>query len=115
MNKAVSKEFKIILSCVFATFFAIGVFIWNSGPSPGSHSSRGKNHCINNLRQIDGAKQQWALENHKDTNAIPTIADVAPYLKNNKFLVCPQGGKYTLGRVDEDPTCSIPGDVLPKP
>ena len=27
------------------------------------------NACINNLRQIDSAKQQWALENHK-TNEI---------------------------------------------
>jgi len=74
-----------------------------------------RNACINYLRQIDGAKQQWALENHKDANATPTSADVAPYLKNNQFPVCPAGGKYTIGRISEDPTCSIPGHVLPTP
>ena len=71
--------------------------------------------CINNLRQIDGAKQQWALENHKDTNAIPTSADIAPYLRSNKFPVCPGKGKYTISRACDDPTCSVPGHVLPTP
>jgi prepilin-type N-terminal cleavage/methylation domain-containing protein len=28
-----------------------------------------KNACINNLRQIDGAKEQWALENKKSSGA----------------------------------------------
>src|SRR2546429_5803805 len=41
------------------------------------------NACINNLRQIDGAIQQWALEQKKDTTATPAEADVTPYLKNS--------------------------------
>ena len=73
------------------------------------------NACINNLRQIDGAKQQWALEKQKGSNDVPTHAEVALYLKNNKFPVCPARGKYTLGRGGVDPTCSIPGHVLPTP
>lgn len=71
--------------------------------------------CINNLRQIDGGKQQWALENHKGSNDIPTSAEVAMYLKNNRFPVCPAGGKYTIGPVYADPTCSKPNHVLPTP
>src|SRR3954451_14167925 len=39
-----------------------------------------QNACINNLRQIDGAKQQWALENKAAPTATPDITDVAPYL-----------------------------------
>src|SRR3982751_2402243 len=39
-----------------------------------------QNACINNLRQIDGAKQQWALENKAAPTARPDITDVAPYL-----------------------------------
>jgi hypothetical protein len=61
--------------------------------------------CINNLRQIGGAKQQWALENHKTTNDVPLWDDVRPYLRIG--IACPQGGTYTLGRVDEPPRCSI--------
>src|SRR5713226_4301951 len=49
-----------------------------------------KNACINNLRQIDGAIQQWALEFKKDSAAAVTETDVTPYLKNS--VVCPSGG-----------------------
>ena len=38
------------------------------------------NACINNLRQLDGAKQQWALENGKTQADTPVEADVQPYL-----------------------------------
>src|SRR5436189_3202441 len=39
-----------------------------------------QNACINNLRQIDSAKQQWALENRQATNATPVESDIGPYL-----------------------------------
>jgi hypothetical protein len=64
--------------------------------------------CINYLRQLDGAKQQWALENDKATNDVPPWAEITPYLKNP--VACPQGGIYTLGRVGDLPTCSIGGE-----
>jgi len=70
------------------------------------------NTCINNLRMLDGAKQQWALENKKDVNAIPTAADIALYLKNG-IPKCPAGGTYTLSSVGAVPVCNIPGHVLP--
>jgi prepilin-type N-terminal cleavage/methylation domain-containing protein len=38
------------------------------------------NTCINNLRQIDGAKQQWALENGKQAADQPNDDDLKPYL-----------------------------------
>jgi competence protein ComGC len=72
------------------------------------------NACINNLRQIDAAKQQWALENNKKGTDTPTQADVAHFLKNGQFPACPAGGTYTIGPVDEPPTCSIPKHQLPK-
>ena len=40
-----------------------------------------RNACINNLRQIDAAKQQWALENGKKDGDVPTRSDLAPYLR----------------------------------
>jgi regulator of replication initiation timing len=69
--------------------------------------------CINNLRQIYAAKQEWALENNKAADAIPTAQDLLPYFKDGTFPVCPSGGTYTIGAVGEVPTCSIPGHVLP--
>ena len=70
-----------------------------------------KNACINNLRQIDAAKQQWALENNKASDAVPSKADLKPYLK--KWPVCSEGGTYTIGAMNEPPTCSISGHRLP--
>src|ERR1700755_1089565 len=39
-----------------------------------------QNACINNLRQLDGAKQQWALKTKAAQTASPDITDVKPYL-----------------------------------
>lgn len=72
-----------------------------------------RNQCINNLRQIDTAKNQWALENNKSADAVPTAQDLLPYFPNNIFPVCPSGGTYTIGTVGEAPVCSIPSHVLP--
>ncbi len=70
------------------------------------------NACINNLRQVDGAKQQWALETKQATNATPNLSDITPYLKNS--VTCPAGGStatfassYTMGDVGTKPTCLI--------
>src|ERR1700730_9697962 len=48
------------------------------------------NACINNLRQIDGAIQQWALANKKDSGSSVGFTDVSPYLKNS--VICTSGG-----------------------
>jgi prepilin-type N-terminal cleavage/methylation domain-containing protein len=71
-----------------------------------------KNACINNLRQIDSAVQQWALENKQPATATPTFPQVTPYLKNS--AVCPAGGttiddSYSLNDVQTPPDCISPG------
>ena len=74
------------------------------------------NACINNLRQIDGAKQQWALQTHSRSNDIPTMGNLQPYLgrgSNGSLPVCPLGGTYTPGRLGKDPTCSIADSSWP--
>jgi hypothetical protein len=75
-----------------------------------------KNACINNLRLFDAAKQQWALENKKQSTDTPAMSDLRPYLGRGvkgEMPVCPAGGAYTLGSVGEKPTCSISDHVLP--
>jgi triacylglycerol esterase/lipase EstA (alpha/beta hydrolase family) len=72
------------------------------------------NTCINNLRQIDAAKQQWALENDKAADTIPTALELLPYFQDGIFPLCPSGGTYTINAVSVPPTCSIPGHVLPQ-
>ena len=74
------------------------------------------NSCINNLRALDGAKQQWALEEHKTTNEAPNMTEIAqfiPAVGMRAVPSCPAGGVYTLGRVCENPKCSMKGHELP--
>jgi prepilin-type N-terminal cleavage/methylation domain-containing protein len=63
-----------------------------------------KNACINNLRQIDGAKQQWALEQKKSDTDTPSTGEAGSYIKNG-WPKCPAGGAYTMNDVATDPTC----------
>ena len=76
-----------------------------------------KNICINNLRQIESAKHQWALENKKNDTDTPTSGDIQSYVRNNSYPTCPGGGSYTIGVVNTDPTCSKSalGHFLPNP
>ncbi len=74
------------------------------------------NACINNLRQIDAAKQEWALEMNKTKGAVVTEADITPYIKldaNGNLPKCPAGGTYIIGRIGENPKCSIGTSAWP--
>jgi hypothetical protein len=72
------------------------------------------NACINNLRLIEAAKQQWALDNSKTDDDIPNALELLPYFQNDVFPTCPAGGTYTINAVGVPPTCSIPGHALPQ-
>jgi prepilin-type N-terminal cleavage/methylation domain-containing protein len=66
------------------------------------------NACINNLRQIDGAVQTWAMDNKQSASASVAFTDVSPYLKS--AVICPAGGvafsdSYQLNGVTNKPTC----------
>ena len=76
-----------------------------------------QNACINNLRQIDGAIQQWALENKQGPASKVAFTDISAYLKN--AVICPAGGttfgdSYTVVDVSTKPVCQkVPGPVTP--
>ena len=80
-------------------------------PEPSADEAR--ELCLQNLRAIDAAKQLWALEYNKDAKDTPTPQDLLPYLKGNAMPVCPAGGVYLIGSMDQPPICSIPGHVMP--
>ena len=70
--------------------------------------------CINNLRLIDDAKQQWASDFNQPNDARPTVKDLLPYFQTQSFPTCPDGGTYSINAIDEVPTCSIPTHTLPQ-
>ena len=73
--------------------------------------------CINNLRQIDAAANQWALEQKKKTGDTITYPDdLTPYIKLNsasKIPGCPAGGTYSDASVGANPACTLAGTVTP--
>ena len=75
------------------------------------------NACINNLRQIDAAANEFALEKDKTNGeAINYPDDLTPYIKLNqegKIPGCPQGGTYSIKKVGDKPTCSLGTTVNP--
>ena len=67
-----------------------------------------KNACIANLKQMDGAKATWALEQKKSTTDTPADTDLfgsTAYIRDKP--ACPGGGTYTLDQVGNKPTCSL--------
>jgi len=75
--------------------------------------------CINNLRQIDTAIQQFSVEAGKHVGDVVNYPDdLTPYIKlNSKGQIppCPSGGTYTLNTVGTVPSalCSISTSVDP--
>jgi hypothetical protein len=68
------------------------------------------NACVNYLREIDVAKNEWALKTGKKDGDICTEDDIRPYTRldsKGNFPRCPDGGVYTLGKIGENPTCSF--------
>jgi prepilin-type N-terminal cleavage/methylation domain-containing protein len=64
--------------------------------------------CVNSLRQLDGAKDQAALEQGLASGA-DVSAFVAAYIKGGVLPVCPSGSSpYTLNLVGTIPECVSP-------
>ena len=76
-------------------------------------SSR-KNSCIANLKQVDSAKEQWAMDNKKDAGAAVAFSDLVGstlYIKSQPS--CASGGTYTVNAVGTNPACDKANHVLP--
>jgi type II secretory pathway pseudopilin PulG len=88
-----------------------------------ARQSSQQNACINNLRQIDGAKDQYAIDYGLTNGATITFSNIVvigDYVK--KFPFCPAGTNrqatvtastysYTIGAIGEDPECNIVPDT----
>src|SRR5580698_8475171 len=72
--------------------------------------------CINNLRQVDGAKQTWALENRASPTTVPVIGNIQPYLGRGTAGTAPTcpadpantfATSYSLNDLQTAPACLI--------
>jgi prepilin-type N-terminal cleavage/methylation domain-containing protein len=80
--------------------------------------------CINNLRQIDGAKQMWAIEAKASPASVPVLLNIQPYLGRGTAGTAPTcpadpassfATSYTLNDLNTAPAClilpGVPGDT----
>jgi hypothetical protein len=77
-----------------------------------------KHACINNLRIMDAAKEEAAMECRWNSEqevkpGSPEERSALEYVKGNQRPVCPAGGTYEWNSIGENPTCSIPEHRLP--
>jgi len=83
-----------------------------------AHRTSARNACINNLRQLDGATQQWILESGNAPTNTPTWSEIKPYLSRGtedfwKHFHCPKdrsktySNSYILGSATVPPRCKI--------
>jgi prepilin-type N-terminal cleavage/methylation domain-containing protein len=68
--------------------------------------------CVNNLRILDAAKEQAAMEQGwGNTEPIDGdtghISNVLSYVKGQLLPTCPGGGAYTYNPIGTIPTCSV--------
>jgi prepilin-type N-terminal cleavage/methylation domain-containing protein len=111
IRKAGNKGFTLVEIMIVVAL--IGMLAGIAIPSfVHARSQSALNACVNNLRQIDDATQQWALENLQAPTATVTFDNIQPYLKS--AIVCPSGGSsatflntYTLTTVSNKPICQI--------
>jgi prepilin-type N-terminal cleavage/methylation domain-containing protein len=79
-----------------------------------ARSTSQQNACINNLRQIDGAIQQWALESKAKATDPATGADIQPYMGRGSTGLLPYcpldatktfAASYTIVDASTPPVC----------
>jgi prepilin-type N-terminal cleavage/methylation domain-containing protein len=84
-----------------------------------SRTTSTTNLCIDNLRMLDAAKQQWALERGAVSTSVPQGSDIQPYLGrgNGELPVCPLDTQasfptsYNLNNCQTQPQCLIVSSV----
>lgn len=91
----------------------IGLLAAIAVPAFGRSRTRAwRSTCISNLRQIDSAKEQWAIENNQSDGATPNQAALQPYIRGTNVWTCPAGGTISINAIGTNPTCTVSGHSL---
>lgn len=102
----------MMVACIVSVVFAIAAP--NMRRTRENARARG---CLRNLRVIDSAKEQYAIDNRLAQGAtMPALSvfcgnGTTTYIKGST-PVCQAGGTYTVNNLGSDPTCSVGTNAL---
>ncbi|MBU4199336.1 MAG: DUF4190 domain-containing protein [Verrucomicrobia bacterium] len=104
----------LILGYVGIGLMIVSIFIMFLITTPNFAKAREtarQNACINNMKQIDAAKEQTELKyNYREGTTVPDN-QISEYLKNGlSGLKCPKGGSYSINPTGKAPSCSEHGE-----
>ncbi len=115
LNSPVWRKTKLL---IFMQTVAVGILIMAMVPNLfKARATSSANSCINNMRQIDAAANQFALEHHLTTgDPINFPNDLTPYIKFNRqgmIPPCLYGGHYYVWWVGQSVRCSLGSTIVP--
>jgi prepilin-type N-terminal cleavage/methylation domain-containing protein len=112
MRRAFTLVEIMMVIMILGILVAIATPTWISARENGRRRA-----CVANLKQIEGAKEQWGMDTKAAPTDEPASTDLYGPSKYVKFEpTCPSGGKYTIGTLATPVTCDRPageGHVLP--
>lgn len=66
--------------------------------------------CLNNMRILESATEQFAVENGLKNKDVAPWSGLMSYVKNRN-ISCPAGGTYAAGIIGTEPRCSVHGTL----
>lgn len=76
----------------------------HSGPNPQAW-------CYNNLRKIEGAKEQLVHERGLTSGSPVTMSQIAPSIPAGSELRCAERGTYLINSIGSDARCTFHGSI----
>lgn len=118
MKQLLNLHWSIFALIFIASMVMLWLTLWIDSTTYSAR--RAPQACRANLKQLNSAKEQWMVENQKSSNDVPNWDEL---IGTNKYIInspsCPSGGKYTLNKASEPPTCNVgvnstPPHILPQ-